>query len=383
MRAQILVLQTSNLARDSRVLRQIELLASFGDVISVGFGSAPPSVTDHIELPNGTSALPTSPRGVAQLLLRRHVSAEGSSPFARQVRTLVTNRSWDLVVANNARTFDIAFEVAGNTPVWTDLHEWHPEEQAQIRRWRALVGPYFTYLCARYLPRAALITTVAPHMSALFKERFGVESLVLPNAPRHDACTAPASIGGTDSVRLVFVGAAEQSRGIDTLLDAATLLPPRYSLDLYLVQGSSNRYFDALKKRVALLPHVRLCDPVPPSTITRTLATYDVGVYSMPIINRNVAVTIPNKFFDFVHANLAVAIGPIPQIAELVEMHGIGVVAQGFSGEDLAKAILTIDAEALARYKNASCKAAPALSFDAYEPQVLAALKRLLELRDA
>ena len=41
----------------------------------------------------------------------------------------------------------------------------------------------------------------------------------------------------------------------------------------------------------------------------------DVGVFCMPPINVNARYALPNKFFDFVQARLAVAVGPAEEMA--------------------------------------------------------------------
>jgi hypothetical protein len=51
---------------------------------------------------------------------------------------------------------------------------------------------------------------------------------------------------------------------------------------------------------------------------------------------------LPNKFFEFVQARLAVAIGPSPEMATLVRRHGFGIVAGSFEPRELAQCIAAL-----------------------------------------
>jgi UDP:flavonoid glycosyltransferase YjiC (YdhE family) len=67
---------------------------------------------------------------------------------------------------------------------------------------------------------------------------------------------------------------------------------------------------------------------------------------------------LPNKFFDFIMAGLAVCIGPSPAMAELVKKYGCGSVAPTFEAADLARTLNSLTAEMVAAQQAASRKAA-------------------------
>ena len=60
---------------------------------------------------------------------------------------------------------------------------------------------------------------------------------------------------------------------------------------------------------------------------------------------------MPNKFFEFVQARLAIAIGPSPEMAAAVDRHDIGVVAADFEPRSLAERLSAMTLADLARYK--------------------------------
>ena len=67
-----------------------------------------------------------------------------------------------------------------------------------------------------------------------------------------------------------------------------------------------------------------------------TINKYDMGVFLLPPINFNYENTLPNKLFDFIQARLGIAIGPTPEMAEIVNHYKIGLVSEHFTAASLA-----------------------------------------------
>jgi hypothetical protein len=84
------------------------------------------------------------------------------------------------------------------------------------------------------------------------------------------------------------------------------------------------------------------------------LNRFDVGAFCMPPININAEYALPNKFFDFVQARLAHAVGPSPEMARLVREHHLGVVAADFDAASFTEALRSLDPETVQAGKQAS-----------------------------
>jgi hypothetical protein len=92
--------------------------------------------------------------------------------------------------------------------------------------------------------------------------------------------------------------------------------------------------------------------------LVRRANAYDIGLYALPPVNLNRRFALPNKFFEFIQARLAVAIGPSLEMARLVNQYRCGIVADDFRPETLASALETLDGTAIASFKRASHAAA-------------------------
>ena len=375
----ILCVSLSPIHRDARVLRQIQVLRALGDVTTVGYGTRPEGAVEHIEVPADRLSLPQTPRGVLGLALRRFRSVEFAAPGVRYALDRLRDRSFDLVVANDARVLALAFAVAGDAPVWADMHEWAPEERTHVLSWRLLVAPFMVHLCRTYLPRAAAVTTVGAEIAELYRREFGVDAAVMRNAaPFADLEPAPVLPG---RVRLVHSGGAVHGRSLELMIDAVRALDDRFSLDLYLVPATPG-YIDRLRERAAGDPRIVFHDPVPPEALPSTLNRYDVGVFWIPPVHTNARLTLPNKLFDFVQARLAVAIGPTVEMERVVAEYGLGVVSTDFTIEACVASIEGLTGTQIDEFKRRADAAASPLSFEHEREAAIEMLTRILGDRD-
>jgi hypothetical protein len=361
-RPRILCISLSPLRSDARVLREIGVLTEVGDVTTVGFGAAPEGVDDHIRVPDGLPTLPQTPLGVLNLALRRWRASELAAPAVRFARDALGDRRFDLVVANEARALGLAHHVAQGAPVWADMHEWAPEERTHILSWRLLVAPLMTHLCRTYLPRSAAVSAVCDSIADLYDATFGVRTRVIRNSGAwRDLPVHPVGEG----IRLVHSGAAVHGRSLELMIDAVRELPERFTLDLYLMPGGDGgAYLASLRARARGEARIRFCDPVAPGALPETLNAYDVGVFWIPPTHTNARYTLPNKFFDYVQARLAVAIGPTVEMARLTERFGLGVISDGFTLEHCVASLRDLDPAAIERAKRNAAAASHELSFE-------------------
>lgn len=359
----ILCISLSPLQRDARVLRQIGVLAGLGDVTTVGYGPAPEAATEHIEVPANLPSLPQTVTGVATLALRQWRRAELAAPAVRFALDALREQHFDLVVSNDARVLALAHAVAKGAPVWADLHEWAPEERTHVLSWRLLVAPLMRHLCARYLPLCAATSTVCEPIAELYERDFGVHPVVVRNANPWQPLT-PTPVAD-DRIRLVHSGAAIHGRSLETMIDAVIELGDRFTLDLFLVPANDGgAYQRSLEARAAGSDRIVFRPPVAPTELPATLNAYDVGVFWIPPTHTNARLTLPNKFFDFVQARLAVAVGPTIEMQRLVERHGLGVVAEGFTVAQCVDSLRGLTAAEIRLFKSASNSAARELSFE-------------------
>ncbi|GGS21114.1 glycosyltransferase [Actinokineospora fastidiosa] len=361
IRGRILCISFSDINRDARVLRQLDVLAELGEVTTVGYGDRPEKATEHLAVDETLPSLPQTPAGVAMLALRRFDQVEFAAPAVQAARTLLAGRRFDVVVANEARAMGLAHEVAQGAPVVADMHEWAPEERAHVRSWRLLVKPFMTHQCAKYLPRMTAVTVVNDSIGELYRERFGVRAATVRNAGPYRELS-PSQVSD-DVIRLVHSGAAVPGRNVETLIEAVRGLDEGYTLDLYLVPArDGGKYLGQLRELIGDDRRITLHPPVKPEELPATLNRYDVGVFSLPPLTPNHHFMLPNKIFDFIQARLAVVFSSAPETNRLITEHELGAIAADASPEALRETLAALDADQVRRFKRNADKAAAVLN---------------------
>ncbi|MGB7447540.1 MAG: glycosyltransferase family 1 protein [Ornithinimicrobium sp.] len=353
-RPRLLILAFTPLTEDARVLRQVDLFSGDYEITTLGYGPPPRAVTEHLRLPDSVVAW-HKPR--ALLAARRYQTAYDHAPVVAAARGLLSSGRWDVVLANDVETAPLAMTL-GARGVHVDLHEYASRQNEDSWRWRMFVAGFNAWILRTWVTRATSVSTIGPALASQYGREFGLSVRVVPNAAPY-VDRVPGPVGGP--LRLVHSGLARRSRRLEIMLDAVRATERPVALDLYLMPNDP-AYLAELRARSADLPQVRWHDPVAPHQLNERLARADIGVFVLPPVTFNYRYTLPNKLFDFVQARLGVIVGPSPEMAGLVERHGLGLVLPDFSAHSLAAALDTLTAHDVSGYKRASHAVAAELS---------------------
>jgi hypothetical protein len=262
----------------------------------------------------------------------------------------------DAVVANDLETLPVALRIAAGAPVIFDAHEYAPREFEDRFLFRVLQQPYRANLVARYVPRAAAMTTVCDAIaSAYAADVGGVRSEIITNAAAYAELT-PSPVDDR-VVRMIHHGIASPSRRIENMIRLMDHLDDRFRLDLMLMTPSP-RYAGRLRRMAADDPRIRFRAPVSMLEIPRATNEYDIGLFLLEPTNFNYRHALPNKLFEFVQARLAVAIGPSPEMARVVREWELGIVADDYNPRTLARQLRTVSPDQLRAFKARSNAAA-------------------------
>jgi glycosyltransferase involved in cell wall biosynthesis len=371
----VLVISFSDLASDPRVDRQIGVLRTRYQIFAAGLVPPRYDVDEFIEIPVPRRTMLGNALGLARLVARRYEDVYWKdSSYAATVDRLRHVRA-DVVVANDLPTLPIGLRLG--SPVVFDAHEYAPAQFADRRWWRLLMGPYVRSQCRRYIPHVASMMTVGETIADEYERQTGVRATVVTNAPpRADLEPTPVH----DPVRILHHGVAQPGRGLEEMVRLANLLDERFVIDFVLVENVSG-FRDALIRRARGNPRIRFPPPRPMHMLVRMANDYDIGLFALPPVNFNRRYALPNKFFEFIQARLAVAIGPSPEMARLVRRYGCGIVADDFAPETLAAALNALDAPSIAAFKRASHAAANDLCAERNAELVLHAVEVALPQR--
>ena len=138
------------------------------------------------------------------------------------------------------------------------------------------------------------------------------------------------------------------------------------------------RYLQIYANRVAP-GRVTFLNPVAPDQIVSRIAPFDMGFYLLQPTNYNNSVALPNKVFDFIHAGLAVCVGPSPGMAAFVREWQCGVVAPSFEPVEVAATLNRLGVEEIRAMRQAARVAAAHVNAQTEMRKVVELCNRLLK----
>lgn len=371
----ILVLCFSDLANDPRVGRQIALLAGRYRLTAAGFTRPLADGAEYVHLPYLSRPGAHRLLALAMLALGRFERFYWSSPTIRNAFEALKDRHFDLVLANDLLALPLACALKPRRGVVFDAHEYSPRQLEDRFYDRLLYQRYHRHLCRRYLPAAVGMLTVCQSVADEYRKNFGVSPQVFFNTPPYHDLTPGAAMEGV--IRMVHHGAAIPSRRIELMIETMKHLDDRFRLDFLLVPGDA-AYIRRLAALAGADSRIRIVAPVPMPELPRHLNRYDVGLFLLPPVNFNYQWALPNKFFEFVQARLAIAIGPSPEMARLVRRYDCGIVADDFSPRSLAARLNALDRDRIDYFKRHSHEAAKALCLEKSAPVLSGMVENLL-----
>lgn len=285
---------------------------------------------------------------------------------------------FDLIIVHHFSDIELAVKLAEtkNVKLVFNAHEYYPLEFDSDRDWMNSVHPKYMSIGQKYLGKMAICLCVGQEIAKRYKLEFGIDSKVITNAKRF-MDLQPSPVGSGGRIRLVHHGNAMRSRKLELMITVVKLLGTNYSLDLILVPGEED-YIQELKTIYSGDSQINFRDPVSVQHIPEALNAYDIGIYILPPQNFNDQYALPNKFFEFIQARLAIAIAPSPEMKAIVENYDLGVVAEDFSPESLAAYIKNLSFEKIAYYKQQSHTHARVLSVEENERIITNTVQEIL-----
>ncbi len=371
----ILIICFENPNSSPRVDRHIAILRERFAVTVVGTHPPDAPGVEFVPIERRSRPMPRKLLALAQLKLGAYEQFYWSAAHVRSALHQLADSRFDLIIAHNFEALPLALALARGAKVMLDAHEYAPREFEDRWQWRFLYQDFRRHLCTRYMSRADAVTTVCGAIASEYDARFGTRSVVVNNAGSYHELS-PSSTR-PDRIRMIHHGAAFPSRRLESMIELMRMLDERFRLDLMLVPGDA-RYRRRLEAMARRDPRIRFIPPVPMRNIVSFTHRYDIGLFLLPPTNFNYRFALPNKLFEFIQARLAVAIGPSPEMARVVNEWDCGVVARDFSVDAMATCLAGLDAAELARYKSNADRAARALHVGVAAPVVLGLVEDLL-----
>lgn len=188
------------------------------------------------------------------------------------------------------------------------------------------------------------IMTVNESIALEMQKRYNLKQKpsVVMNCPRLNGRFVPIE---HESPRIIYVGGYMKNRGLENLIMAT-----KYMKEPVYLRGYGDLEYK-LRTLASDKYNVHFLDPVPSTQIVETLKEFDVGVVPYQPTNTNNLYATPNKFFEYMHAGLAVAGSDIPELRKIINEENVGGVFDPDNPESIARCLKNVIEENLMEYR--------------------------------
>lgn len=352
-----LLLSFSPLARDPRVLRQAAFLNDEYVVTAAGFLPPSRSYPHFIGIESRPTTVMFKAQQAVRLKLRHFEHYYWAQPHVIDAWNKLKELRFDVIVANDLSSLPLAIRLseASKARIVLDVHEYEPRHFEGDWFFDFFFRGLWDYVARNYAFGVHAMSTVCQGISRLYREEYGVHSVVLNNAPFRSDLPPSRVVQGT--IRIIHHGICNRFRNLEDMIRLMTRLDERFTLDLMLVK-TDVRSYSKITRLAARTPRVSVIEPVSYEEIIPKLNEYDLGLCMFAPSTPTLQCALPNKFFEFMQAKLCICTWPSTEIREIVTNTGCGVVSDDFSVESMAAILNRLSSDDIRQKKLRSADAA-------------------------
>ncbi len=244
-----------------------------------------------------------------------------------------------VLVSNDLDTLPANFLVSRirRLPLVYDSHEYFTEVPELINR--PFVRKFWLRIERGLVPKVKSASTVSQGVADEYNRLYNQHFVVIRNLPVTEVREPkrPDQLEcGPDRI-IIYQGSLNPGRGIDHMIRAMV------HLDRIVFQvfgaGPMRRYLEDLTEEFGVSDRVAFMGTVPFSDLRKHTRQASVGISLEENLGKNYYYSLPNKLFDYIHAQVPVLASDLPEIKNIVESYHIGRITSSYDPEELASIV--------------------------------------------
>nr|WP_255622762.1 glycosyltransferase family 4 protein [Tessaracoccus sp. OS52] len=235
-----------------------------------------------------------------------------------------------------------------------------------------------------FMKKVDYVMTVTESHAHLLKDKYKLDEL--PDTfvnmsvfqPMVGDVTVREAAGVDDATPLiVYAGIMSWARGIETLIESMAHIDESVHLAIVTMPlpHPMQTKLDPLAEELGVRDRIHYVDPVNQANLSYYLHGADLAVHPLPGGSPNHDRTLPNKLFEYLHAELPMVSSDAKTMAEFVRFNGMGEVFRTDDARDLAEKVTKALANPVPQEH--LHELAQKYSWQSNEPGLLAAFGRL------
>ncbi len=236
----------------------------------------------------------------------------------------------DLLVSNDLDTLPANFIASKikRVPLIYDSHEYFTEVPELIKRQR--IKKIWQYIEKKIVTRLNFGITVNESIAEIYTNKYNIPFYAIKNVPSINNLTnnfdKTVSLPFSDELKyiLLYQGSLNIGRGLEKLIKAMKLLNNRYVLFIIGIGDIENE----LKKEVKthnLSDRIIFFGKIPFENLKQITAKAHLGFSIEENLGLNYYYALPNKIFDYIHAEVPIICSDFPEMKKIIETYNIGI----------------------------------------------------------
>lgn len=280
----------------------------------------------------------------------------------------------DIFLANDLDTLPAVF-LAGKVrrkKIVYDSHEYFTEVPELVNRTR--IKKIWEYIEELIFPRLTSVYTVNSSIANIYELKYGIAVKAIrnmPSAQRPEPVPGILPSGFTNRPIIIYQGAVNIGRGLEEMINALPLMPDYH----FLIAGDGDIkvQLEDLVPRLGLGSRVFFTGEVPFEQLSWYTRQATLGMSLEQDIGLNYHYALPNKLFDYMQTGIPVIASDLPEIRQIVDNVGFGLIINRFDPEYLSQTIKSMlyNPELLQIWRENALKAAPNFTWEAEEKELL------------
>jgi asparagine synthase (glutamine-hydrolysing) len=287
----------------------------------------------------------------------------------------------DIVLGHDYFTADIAVEVGKKfgLPVVVDCHEYALGQYAHDPHWLKRHQAVVRQLQDHLFPQLDGLTAVCDGIAELIASDHSLRCT--PRVVRSLPFFSEQPFRPTgEVVTVLYHGEIFPSRALHVAVRSLRLWRPEFRL---VLRGYGDpayiKHLREIATEVGVADRLEIHPPVAFDQIVPAANEADVGYFVHMDVSPQRRFALPNKFFEYVMAGLALVVSDLPEMARLVREHDLGVLVPECDEESIARAINSLDRASIDEMKRHSLSAAKVLNWDVEKETMMSLYREILE----
>ena len=179
----LLIISFSDIANDSRVLKQIYWTKDKYQLTVAGFGNINDRDIEFIQITEPQESMLKKMGRYFHMASFQFENFYWSLPFVREAYEKLKNKEFDVIIANELQCLPLSVRIKKNAHILFDAHEFYLEDISSSRLKKRIYRSYAYRMLSKYLPYVELLTSPSKFINKLYEDLFDIRTDEILNIP--------------------------------------------------------------------------------------------------------------------------------------------------------------------------------------------------------